>query len=173
MCGLKFWTVVDAMSKYAKKKSVTFVKGIPTVLSTNESGIAAAVAACAAADTCVVAVGSDLTWAKEGHDAKNISYTAAQQQLIKRAAAAAKRPIIVVTLTAVPLDISFFKNLDKVGAIVHAGQPSVTVYGLARLSSFVPRLSFFVPAFSSLFFVRFLPCFQTFTLEIAVGAPII
>ena len=39
----------------------------------------------------------------------------------------------VVTLTAVPLDISFFKDLDKVGAIVHAGQPSVTVYGLAEV----------------------------------------
>ena len=132
VCGGRFWTVVDAVGKYANG-NVTFVPGIPTVLSSNQSGIAAAVAACAAADTCVVAVGTDLEWAAEGHDAHNISYTTAQRALITLAAAAANRPIIVVTLTAVPLDIAFFKDLDKVGAIVHVGQPSVTVYGLAEV----------------------------------------
>ena len=97
------------------------------------SGIAKAVALCAAADTCVVAVGTDLGWASEGHDAANISYTAAQQELITKAAAASKKPIIVVTLTAVPLDLSFMLSNPKVGAILHAGQPSVTVYGLAEV----------------------------------------
>jgi hypothetical protein len=87
VCGLKFWTVVDAMSKYAKENA-TFVRGIPSVLSRNQSGIAAAVSACAAADTCVVAIGSDLTWGAEGHDATNISYTVAQQKLVTQAAAA-------------------------------------------------------------------------------------
>lgn len=88
---------------YALGKSVTFDLGIPKVLSEDTSGIDKAVATCAAADTCVLAVGSDLSWAAEGHDASNISYTGAQQQLITKAAAAAKKPIIVVTLTAVPL----------------------------------------------------------------------
>ena len=94
--------------------------------SEDKTGIAKAVALCAAADTCVVAVGSDLSWASEGHDASNISYTDAQQQLVTEAAAASKKPIIVVTLTAVPLDLSFMLSNPKVGAILHAGQPSVT-----------------------------------------------
>ena len=101
--------------------------------SEDKTGIAKAVALCAAADTCVVAVGSDLSWASEGHDASNISYTDAQQQLVTQAAAASKKPIIVVTLTAVPLDLSFMLSNPKVGAILHAGQPSVTVYGLADI----------------------------------------
>ena len=103
------------------------------MLSEDKTGIAKAVALCAAADTCVVGVGSDLSWASEGHDASNISYTDAQQQLVTQAAAASKKPIIVVTLTAVPLDLSFMLSNDKVGAILHAGQPSVTVYGLAEI----------------------------------------
>jgi len=131
VCNGEFWTVVDAMKKYGK--NVTFDLGIPKVLSEDQSGIAAAVAKCAAADTCVLAVGSDLSWAAEGHDARNISYTSAQQALITQAAAAAKKPVIVVTLTAVPLDLSFFLSNPKVGAIIHVGQPSVTVLGLAEL----------------------------------------
>ena len=53
--------------------------------------------------------------------------------LIIDAAHAAKKPIIVVTMTATPMDIGFFLNNPKVGAIIHAGQPSVTVLGLAEL----------------------------------------
>lgn len=106
--------------------NVTTDAGIPNVQSEDKTGIAKAVALCAAADTCVVAVGSDLSWASEGHDASNISYTDAQQQLVTEAAAASKKPIIVVTLTAVPLDLSFMLSNPKVGAILHAGQPSVT-----------------------------------------------
>ena len=46
-------------------------------------------AVAAAADTVVLAVGTDLTWAAEGHDATSISFTDAQLQLIEQTAAAA------------------------------------------------------------------------------------
>jgi beta-D-xylosidase 4 len=59
----------------------------------------------AAADTVVLAVGTDLTWAAEGHDATSISFTDAQLQLIRETAAAAKKPVIIVLLTATPLDL--------------------------------------------------------------------
>ena len=131
VCGGKFWTLADACAKYGN--NVTTDSGIPSVLSEDTTGIAKAVALCAAAETCVVGVGSDLSWASEGHDASNISYTDAQQQLVTEAAAASKKPIIVVTLTAVPLDLSFMLANPKIGAILHAGQPSVTVYGLAEV----------------------------------------
>jgi len=53
--------------------------------------------------------------------------------LIEQCAAAAKKPIVVVIMTATPLDISVLLANPKVGAILHTGQPSVTVLGIAEL----------------------------------------
>ena len=47
--------------------------GVPSVLSEDQSGIPAAVKAAKAADTVVLAVGTDLNWSREGHDATNVS----------------------------------------------------------------------------------------------------
>ena len=60
----------------------------------------------AAADTVILALGTDTYTAGEGHDATSISLTPAQTELLNRVAAASKSPIIVVMLTATPLDIS-------------------------------------------------------------------
>jgi len=124
--------VVDAVSKYAIGH-VSTTLGVPNVLSDNTTGIPAAVAMAAAADNVVLAVGTDLSWAREGHDAENISFTDAQLQLISQCASVAKKPIVVVILTATPLDISALLSNPKVGAILHTGQPSVTVLGIAEL----------------------------------------
>ena len=48
-------------------------------------------------------------------------------------AAAAKQPVVVALLTATPLDISKLLANPKVGAILHLGQPSVTVLGAGPL----------------------------------------
>eukprot|EP00040_Diaphanoeca_grandis_P030520 m.180510 g.180510 ORF g.180510 m.180510 type:complete len:788 (+) comp32023_c1_seq1:116-2479(+) len=128
VCNGNFWNMVDAVSQHADK--VVTSLGVPNVLSEDTSGIAAAVAMAAAADTVVLVVGSDLTWSREGHDAINISFTDAQTQLMMQVAAAAKKPVIVVTLTATPLDISALLSNAKVGAIVHSGQPSVNTLGV-------------------------------------------
>jgi len=128
VCNGKFWNMVDAVGQHAKK--VTTALGVPSPLSPDTSGIAAAVALAAAADTVVLVVGSDLNWAREGHDATNISFTDPQTQLMMQVAEAAKKPVIVVTLTAVPLDISSIMSNPKVGAILHAGQPSVNCLGV-------------------------------------------
>ena len=88
------------------------------------SGIPAAVAMAKAADTVVLAVGTDLGWSAEGHDAATINFTAASAALIEQVAAAAKKPITVVLLTATPLDISAMLANPKVGAVLHTGQPS-------------------------------------------------
>ena len=45
-------------------------------------------------------------------------------------AAAASAPIIVVMLTAVPLDLTELLANKNVGAIIHAGQPSVQTLGI-------------------------------------------
>ena len=113
----KYWTLVDAVQKYASK--VVSDVAIPNVLSNSTDGIAAAVAMAKSADTVVLGVGTDLSWSAEGHDAKTITFTDAQLQLISQCAEAAKKPIIVVIFTATPLDITPFKDNAKVGAILH------------------------------------------------------
>merc|ERR1712232_918404 len=85
------------------------------------------------ADFVVLAVGTDLSWSAEGHDAKNISFTDAQTALIEQVAAAAKKPVVVVVMTATPLDISGVLANPKVGAVLHLGQPSVTVLGVGEV----------------------------------------
>jgi len=76
-------------------------------------------------------VGSDLGWAREGQDAQNITFSSGQTALIAQVAAAAKRPVVLVTLTAVPLDLTAQLANPKIGAILHVGQPSVTTPGVA------------------------------------------
>ena len=78
-------------------------------------------------------MGTDLSWAAEGHDAKNISFTAAQQALIEKVAEAAKKPVTLVTMTATPLDLSAVLANPKIGAVLHLGQPSVAVLGIAPI----------------------------------------
>jgi len=95
--------------------------------------IPAAVAAARAADIVVLGVGTDLSWAAEGHDAVSISFSDGQRQLIQQVADAAKKPVIVVLFSAVPLDLSEVLANAKVGAVLHVGQPSVQTLGIGDL----------------------------------------
>ena len=128
-CDAKFSTMVDAVQQYVPK--TTFVKGVPGVASDDTSGIANATAAAKASDATVLVLGTDLTTAHEGHDATNLSLSAAQLQLAKTVAAAASpKPVVVVMMSAVPLDISPLLTDDNIKAILHAGQPSVQCLGV-------------------------------------------
>eukprot|EP00931_Biecheleriopsis_adriatica_P051458 TRINITY_DN29844_c0_g1_i2.p1 TRINITY_DN29844_c0_g1~~TRINITY_DN29844_c0_g1_i2.p1 ORF type:complete len:805 (+),score=148.68 TRINITY_DN29844_c0_g1_i2:44-2416(+) len=132
VCGNNFWTLVDAVSQSGTVNTVT-TPGVPSVLSENQSGIAAAVDMARKADTVVLAVGSDLSWSAEGHDAKNISLTDAQLALVTEVAAAAKKPVTVVVMTATPLDLSGVLANPMVGAVLHVGQPSVAILGVGAV----------------------------------------
>jgi beta-glucosidase-like glycosyl hydrolase len=131
VCDNKFWNLVDAIEQYAGRTTVS--PGVPNVLSEDTSDIPAAVQAASAADIVILAVGTDLTWAAEGHDAVNITWSYGQSQLIQRVAAAAKKPVIIVLFTATPLDISNELANDKIGAILHVGQPSIQTLGIGDL----------------------------------------
>lgn len=131
VCGKNYWNAIDAVAKHASK--VVSVPGVPSALSNDVSGIPAAVAMAKAADTVVLVVGTDLKWASEGHDASNITFTDAQLMLFEQVAAVVKKPLVIILMTAVPLDISAMLKSDKVGAILHVGQPSVTVLGAGDL----------------------------------------
>ena len=55
-CGSNYWTIGDAVTKHSSA-TVTTALGVPTVLSSNTSGIAAAVEAAKTADEVILAVG--------------------------------------------------------------------------------------------------------------------
>jgi pre-mRNA-splicing factor SYF2/beta-D-xylosidase 4 len=131
-CDNKYFTLVDAVSQHSSAK-VSYSLGVPSVLSSNTSGISAAVEMAKGADAVILAVGTDLTWAHEEHDATNITFTDAQAMLIEQVAAAAKKPVILITFTATPLDISAQLANPKIGAVLHVGQPSVTIIGVGEL----------------------------------------
>jgi beta-glucosidase-like glycosyl hydrolase len=126
-CGMKFWTLADSVKEYVTNTKMFL--GVKDV-SCSDDPDSSAVDAAKAADTVILGIGTDLSSAAEGHDALGISLSEGQTKLVEAVAAAAKKPIIVVMLTAVPLDISGILANPKVGAVVHAGQPSVAVVGL-------------------------------------------
>jgi len=126
----KFWNMVDAVAQYA---SVTTMLGVPNVRSNDTSSVAAAAAAAAAADQVVMAVGQDGTIEHEGHARVSIALSDGQTTLIKAVAAAAKKPIVVVIMTGGAVDVTDLLANAKVGAVLHVGQPSVTVLGVGDL----------------------------------------
>jgi len=62
-----------------------------------------------------------------------LSFPRDNQKLINAVASAAKSPVIVVTLTATPLDLTSVLANSKVGAVLHVGQPSVQTLGIGDL----------------------------------------
>jgi len=80
-----------------------------------------------------LAVGTDLSWSAEGHDAESIVFSGGQTKLISAVTAAAKSPVIVVVFTATPLDLTAVLSSSNVGAVLHVGQPSVQTLGIGDL----------------------------------------
>ena len=72
------------------------------------------VLACGLRTQVVVVLGSDLNWAAEGHDATSITLSDAQLALVGNVSAAAKKPVVVVMMTATPLDLTPLLSNDKV-----------------------------------------------------------
>ena len=124
-------TIVDAVANHAGG-AVTTARGVPSCAANATEAIASgmideAVALARAADTVVLALGTDLDWAREGADATSLELSSGQFELLERVAAAAAEPLVVVVMTATPLDLTRLLAHPRVGAIVHAGFPSAQV----------------------------------------------
>eukprot|EP00756_Hemistasia_phaeocysticola_P047947 Hpha_TRINITY_DN22398_c0_g1::TRINITY_DN22398_c0_g1_i1::g.177853::m.177853/K15920/XYL4; beta-D-xylosidase 4 len=126
-CNNVFSNMVDAIQQYVPN-TVTAL-GVPSVSSGDTSNVPAAAKMAASADAVVLVIGTDLSLAREGRDAVGITLSEGQLALIGNVSAAAKKPVAVVIMTATPLDISPLLSNDKVGAILHIGQPSVQTLG--------------------------------------------
>ena len=127
-CGGHFYTMVDAIQQYVR--GAVFVKGVPSVSSTDTSGIANATTIAKSSSMTVLVIGTDLGTAHEGHDAVNLTLSPAQLLLVESVAQAAHKPVTVVLMSAVPLDLTQLLANDKIGAILHVGQPSVQCLGV-------------------------------------------
>jgi beta-D-xylosidase 4 len=121
VCGGAYPGLVDAV-RDAGRVDVVYEQDLEKV-----------VAAASTVDAVVLALGTDLNYAREGRDAPSIKLPADQLQLVEEVAAAARKPITVVLLTATPLDISQLMANVKIGAVAHLGQPSVAVVGFSDL----------------------------------------
>ena len=109
----------------------TFVKGVRGVTANDTSGIANASAVAQASDATVLVLGTDLSTAHEGHDATDLSLSSSQLQLAESVATAASgKPVVVVIMSAVPLDLSPLLANKNIGAILYVGQPSVQTLGV-------------------------------------------
>jgi len=127
-CDNKYWNMVDAVQQYVANAS--YAAGLPSTLSGDVSQVEAAAELARGADIVVLVLGTDLSAAHEEMDAHNISLSDGQLALVRAVAEAAQAPVIVVTLTAVPLDLSPLLTNPKVGAVLHAGQPSMQTLGI-------------------------------------------
>lgn len=149
-CGLRFSTLVDAVEQHVSTVVVangtSICDGSGSVIPyephvngsccasvsapPNASEIAAAVAMAESVDRVVMAIGTNLATACEGNDASSISISEGQRALVKAVTKAVSKPVVVVTMTGVPLDISELLANPKVGAILHAGVPGVQTLGI-------------------------------------------
>eukprot|EP00322_Chrysochromulina_rotalis_P005748 CAMPEP_0115828316 /NCGR_PEP_ID=MMETSP0287-20121206/507_1 /TAXON_ID=412157 /ORGANISM="Chrysochromulina rotalis, Strain UIO044" /LENGTH=493 /DNA_ID=CAMNT_0003281521 /DNA_START=1 /DNA_END=1482 /DNA_ORIENTATION=+ len=130
VCGGAYPTMVDAIASAVPKAQVHHAAGVPSVLSDDTSGISDAAGLAASADVTVLVLGTDLTVARENLDAVNLTFSAGQLSLVYAVAAASPTPVVAVILSAVPLDVSPLLAHRNVGAILHAGQPSIQTMGI-------------------------------------------
>merc|ERR1719499_2007336 len=128
-CNNAYTNLVDAISQYAKVETLL---GVPSVGSSDTSGIPVAVDLARKADVVVLGVGSDLSLEREGHDRTTVGFSDAQKALISRVSAAAKKTI-VVTFGGGLVDVADQLANDNVGAILHVAQPGVTIMGAGDL----------------------------------------
>ena len=124
---------IPAISDHVGIPNTKAALGVPDVNSNDTSMVASAATMASESDVTILVLGTDLTDAREGSDATTLVLSDGQLALVEAVAAAcskAQKPLIVVTLTAVPLDISSILSDERIGAVLHVGQPSVQTLGI-------------------------------------------
>jgi hypothetical protein len=126
-CANMSFAPLDAIQQHIS--ATTAVNGVPSVGSNDTSGIAAAATAAASAPLVVLAVGSDLSLEREGHDRLVTNFSSAQLALIDAVTAAATGPVVALVFSGGAMDVSPLLANPKIAGILICGQPSVQVVG--------------------------------------------
>lgn len=119
-------TLLGAVAAFDASSVPSFTPGC-AVNSADTSGVAAAVAACAAADICVLALGTDGSIAGEGRDRTTTALPGSQGALAA-AVLAANKPTVLVLFNGMTLAIDDIVSTQRLGAplaIVEGWNPGV------------------------------------------------
>lgn len=130
-CNNKYTTLLDALEE--EVTTVHFAAGVSSVASDDLGGISAALDVVNDAEVIIMALGTDLTLAREGMDAVNITLSDGQSALASAVMSAARnqsKTVVAVLFTATPLDISWLLSPEGPDAVLHVGQPSVQTHGI-------------------------------------------
>ncbi|XVE49324.1 hypothetical protein DITRI_Ditri01bG0073600 [Diplodiscus trichospermus] len=117
----RYTSPLQGLQKYVSM--VTYEAGCSDVKCSNQTLIQPAVQAAAKADAVVVVVGLDQSIEAEGLDRVNLTLPGYQEKLVTDVANAANGTVILVVMAAGPIDISFAKNVRKIGGILWVGYP--------------------------------------------------
>ncbi|GMY38770.1 putative beta-D-xylosidase 5 [Fagus crenata] len=117
----RFVSPLQGLQKYIS--TVSYEPGCSSVNCGNESLIEAAVKAATIADTVVLVVGLDQSIEEESLDRENLTLPGFQQKLVVEVANATNGTVILVVMSASPIDISFAKKLTSIGGILWVGYP--------------------------------------------------
>ncbi|TXG64130.1 hypothetical protein EZV62_011124 [Acer yangbiense] len=120
-CG--YTSPLQGLQKYVS--AVTYEPGCSDVKCRDETLIEAATKAAAAADAVVVVVGLDQSIEAEELDRENLTLPGYQEKLVIEVANATTKlgSVILVVMSAGPIDVSFAKNNKKIGGILWVGYP--------------------------------------------------
>ncbi|KAJ4962234.1 hypothetical protein NE237_022173 [Protea cynaroides] len=118
-CG--YISPLEGLQKYVS--SVTYEPGCANVKCSDGSQIDAAAKAAATADAVILIVGLDQSIEAEGLDRENLTLPGQQEKLVMNVTSAAIGPVVLVIMSAGPIDLSFAKNQSKIVGILWVGYP--------------------------------------------------
>lgn len=113
-------TPLKVLQNYVKHTK--FVAGCDTVICST-SYIDEAVKLASSVDYVILFMGLDQTVEREDLDREDLVLPGMQKLLITSVARVAKRPVILVLLCGGPVDVSFVKDDENIGAVLWGGYP--------------------------------------------------
>ena len=116
----KYISPLQGLQSYVK--DTKHVPGCGSVACPSSS-TSEAVQLASSVDYVIMFMGLDLTQEREELDRENLVLPGMQESLITSVAKAAKKPVILVLMCGGPVDVTFAKLDNKIGAILWVGYP--------------------------------------------------
>jgi len=143
-CDHKWWTIVDSFSEKVDNK-IQNCKGLDSVgADADAAKIKACVDMASKSDVVVLAIGSDTSLEREGHDRVTIAFHPGQLDLIT-AVSNVNSNILAVVFGGGAMDITPLLQNPKVKGIIWVAQPAAQIVGVADVV-FQDKPGFVVPA---------------------------
>ncbi|XP_021853292.1 probable beta-D-xylosidase 5 [Spinacia oleracea] len=117
----RYTSPLQGFQKYVKR--VFYQPGCQNVKCVDKRNIEAAAKLAATADVVVLVVGLDQSIEDEGLDRVNLTLPGYQNMLVEKVTSSAKGKVILVIMSAGPVDVLFATQLTKLRAILWVGYP--------------------------------------------------